>query len=75
MKKTFTALFQKRGKWYVGWVEEIPGVNTQGRTLRAARKNLQEALALILEANREIHPPKNSGAAALRESISIEAAS
>ena len=50
----FTAVYLKRGKWYVGSVEEIPGVNTQGRTLTEAKKNLREALTLVLEANREL---------------------
>lgn len=49
MKREFTAVFEKRGKWYVAYVEEIPGVNTQGRTLKEARANLKEALNLILE--------------------------
>ena len=53
-KREFTAIYQKRGKWYVAWVEEIPGVNTQGRTKREARGNLREALELILEANRQL---------------------
>jgi len=52
MKGEFTAVFEKRGRWYIGYVEEVPGVNTQGRTLKEARKNLKEALTLILEANR-----------------------
>lgn len=52
MQKQFTAVYQKRGKWYLGWVEEIPGVNTQGRTLREVKENLREALSLILEVNR-----------------------
>ncbi len=51
MKREFTAVFQKRDKWYVAYVEEIPGVNTQGRTLKEARANLKEALQLIIEAN------------------------
>ncbi len=50
----FTAVYMKRGKWYVGYVEEIPGVNTQGLTLTEAKKNLKEALVLVLEANREL---------------------
>lgn len=54
MKGEFTAVYAKRGKWYTAWVEEIPGVNTQGRTLKEARENLKEALHLILEANREL---------------------
>ena len=54
MKGEFTAVYEKRGKWYVAYIEEIPGVNTQGRTLNEARTNLKEALKLILEANREL---------------------
>ena len=42
------------GNWYIGYVEELPGVNTQGKTLKAVRKNLKEALCLIIEANREL---------------------
>ena len=51
MERQFTAIIEKRGKWYVATVEEVPGVNTQGRTLAEARRNLKEALQLILEAN------------------------
>ncbi|MBI5167255.1 MAG: type II toxin-antitoxin system HicB family antitoxin [candidate division NC10 bacterium] len=47
MKGEFTAVIEKRGRWYVGYVEEIPGVNTQGRTLKEVRENLKEALLLI----------------------------
>ena len=47
----FTAIYQKQGKWYLGWVEEIPGVNTQGKTLAETKLNLKEALGLILEVN------------------------
>jgi predicted RNase H-like HicB family nuclease len=50
----FTAVFQRSGKWWAGYVEELPGVNTQGTTLDEARENLKEALALVLEANREL---------------------
>ncbi|OGG39688.1 hypothetical protein A3A21_00090 [Candidatus Jorgensenbacteria bacterium RIFCSPLOWO2_01_FULL_45_25b] len=52
MKRQFTALYKKQGKWYVGWIEEIPGVNTQGRTLQEAKLNLKEALNLVLETNK-----------------------
>lgn len=48
-KRNFTAVYKKSGKWYLGWIEEIPGVNTQGRTLREAKENLKEALLLIVE--------------------------
>lgn len=54
MEAKFTAVYEKRGKWYVAYIEEIPGVNTQGRTLPETKRNLKEALRLILEANREL---------------------
>lgn len=50
----FTAVYIKQGKWYVAYVEEIPGVNTQGRTLSEAKKNLKDALVMVLEANRDL---------------------
>jgi predicted RNase H-like HicB family nuclease len=49
----FTAVYRKSGKWWAAYVEEVPGVNTQGATLPEARANLKEALALVLETNRE----------------------
>jgi predicted RNase H-like HicB family nuclease len=49
-----TPVIEKRGKWYVAYVEEIPGVNTQGCTLAEARRNLKEAPTLVLEANRAL---------------------
>ena len=57
MQREFTAVIQKRHRWYVAYVEEIPGVNTQGRTLAEARRNLKEALRLILETNRQLAGP------------------
>jgi len=54
MKRQFTSVIEKRGKWYIGFVEEIPGVNTQGKTLSEVRRNLKEALTLVIEANREL---------------------
>lgn len=66
----FTAVYLKRGKWYVGYVEEIPGVNTQGRTLTEAKRNLKEALVMVLEANRAIAHRTHSRRA-IEEPISI----
>ncbi len=54
-KNSFTALYKKTGKWYSAWVEEIPGVNTQGKTLKEARENLKDALQLVLESNRLVN--------------------
>ena len=54
MKREFTAIYKKSGKWFLAWIEEIPGVNTQGRTLKEAKENLREALYLILETNKNL---------------------
>jgi predicted RNase H-like HicB family nuclease len=50
----FTAVYHKSGDWWAAYVEEVPGVNTQGATLDEARENLRDALAMVLEANREL---------------------
>jgi predicted RNase H-like HicB family nuclease len=51
-KLQLTAVFQKIPEGYIAFVEELLGANTQGATLEEARKNLKEAVALVLEANR-----------------------
>ena len=51
MENGFTAVFEQVGEWWIGYVEELPGANTQGRTLEETRENLKEAAQLILEAN------------------------
>ena len=66
----FTAVYIKSGKWYVGYVEEIPGVNTQGKTLTAAKKNLREALEMVLQANRDL-AHRSHGKSAIEEPIAI----
>ncbi len=50
----FTAVYQKVPEGYIGFVEELPGANTQGATLEETRRNLAEAIELVLEANREL---------------------
>lgn len=50
----FTAVFRKVPEGYIAFVEELPGANTQAATLCEARKNLKEAVALVLEANRTL---------------------
>lgn len=50
----FTAVYVKRRKGYVAFVEEIPGVNTQGKTLAEAKANLKDALIMVLQANKEL---------------------
>jgi predicted RNase H-like HicB family nuclease len=70
MEREFTAVIEKKGRWYVGTVEEIPGVNTQGRTLSEVRRNLREAIQLILEANRSLLA-KERDSHAKREPITV----
>lgn len=74
MRGEFTAVYERRGKWYVAYLEEIPGVNTQGRTLKEARENLKDALKLILEANRELTRRNVSGEEIIKEPILVELA-
>jgi predicted RNase H-like HicB family nuclease len=52
MQNEFTAVFRKVPEGYIGFVEELPGANTQGDTLEEARANLEEAVRLVLETNR-----------------------
>jgi len=72
MKGEFTAVYEKRGNWYVAYIEEIPGVNTQGRTLKEAKTNLKEAFKLILEANRELSLRSIVAEEKIKEPIFIE---
>jgi len=51
---TFTAVFMLVPEGYIGFIEEIPGANSQGETLDEVRENLREAVQLVLEANREL---------------------
>ena len=53
MPAKYTAVIQKNGKWWIGWVEEIPGVNSQGKTRQELLDNLRDALEEMLEMNRE----------------------
>ena len=71
MARQFTAIYKKRGGWYLGWVEEIPGVNTQGKTLKEVKEKLKEALLLILETNRKLNKKEISKGRVIREPLSI----
>ncbi len=62
-----TAVFRKVPEGYVGFVEELPGANTQAATLDAARDNLAEAVALVLGANRELAEESLGEAEVIRE--------
>ena len=49
-----TAVYVQVPEGYIGFVEELPGANTQGATLSEARENLKEAVQMVLDANREL---------------------
>lgn len=53
MKQNYTAVVQRDGGWWIGWVEEVPGVNSQGATREELLENLRDALKEALEMNRE----------------------
>ena len=53
MNNTFTAVLKEDGRWWIGWIEEIPGVNCQERTREALVESLRVTLLEALELNRE----------------------
>jgi predicted RNase H-like HicB family nuclease len=66
-----TAVFRKVPEGYIGFVEELPGANTQAATLDAARQSLKEAVALVLEANRTLAEESLKGQKVIREPLLI----
>lgn len=69
--REFTAVYKKDRRWYLGWVEEIPGVNTQGKTLKETKENLKDALLLILETNKILSTIENNEEKIIREPFAI----
>lgn len=53
MENKYTAIIKKDGDWWIGWIEEIKGVNAQESTKEELIESLKEALRDILELNRE----------------------
>ena len=68
----FTAVFRKVPEGYIAFVEELPGANTQAATLDQARKNLKEAVTLVLEANRTLAEQSLKGQKVIREPLLIQ---
>ncbi len=68
-----TAVFRKVPEGYIGFVEELPGANTQGATLEEARENLAEAVELVLGANRTLAEEAIAGQEVIREPLIISA--
>jgi predicted RNase H-like HicB family nuclease len=73
METRFTAVYEQVTGGWIGYVEELPGANTQGETLEEARDNLREAVQLILEANRDLSRREAEGRTVIREPIAVSA--
>ena len=67
----FTAIFQRVPEGYIAFVEELPGANTQAATLEEARSNLNEAVQLVLEANRSLAEESLRGQDFIREPLRL----
>ncbi len=65
----FTAVYERDGDWWIGYVEELPGANAQSETLEECRESLREAVELVLEANRELTRREFEGRDVVREPI------
>lgn len=53
MKNEYTAVIKQDGDWWIGWIEEIPGVNCQEKTYEALKETLEITLKEALEFNRQ----------------------
>jgi predicted RNase H-like HicB family nuclease len=73
MKLQLTAVFEQVPNGYIGYVEELPGANTQADTLEEARENLAEAVELVLEANRALAEERLIDRDVIREPLRITA--
>ena len=73
-QREFTAVFKKVAEGYVGFVEELPGANTQGSTLEEARTNLREAVQLVIEANKALIEEEVGKTGVVREPLRLPAA-
>jgi predicted RNase H-like HicB family nuclease len=62
-----TAVFREVAEGYIGFIEELPGANVQGATLDEARSNLDEAVSMVLAANRMLAQASIEGQRVIRE--------
>ncbi|MEW5724714.1 MAG: type II toxin-antitoxin system HicB family antitoxin [Thermodesulfobacteriota bacterium] len=53
MRNEYTAVVKQEGDWWVGWIEEVPGVNCQERTYEELKETLEVTLREALEFNRQ----------------------
>ena len=67
----YTAIYKKMRAGYAAWIEEIPGVNTQGTSKSEARLNLEDALKEFVAARRSITKKEQAKGGLTRERLSI----
>jgi predicted RNase H-like HicB family nuclease len=71
MERTYNAVYLKVPEGYVGFIEELPGVSTQGADLDEARRNLHDAAETVLEANRALTLIGTDGEEVIREPLAV----
>jgi predicted RNase H-like HicB family nuclease len=71
VERTFEATIEKRDKWYIGWVDAIPGAFSQGRTIREVQENLKEAVQLILQSQCDLKE-QGAGEKILKRKIQVQ---
>ena len=75
MELTFSAVYEEvpesEGGGYVAYTEELPGAISEGDTLEEARKNLRDAIELLLETNRVLASQSSRGKTVAREKITV----
>ena len=69
--RKYTAVFEQKADCWIGWIEELPGANTQGATLEEARDNLKEAVRLVLDANRQLAVDHSTKRAVVKEEMLV----
>ena len=74
MNLRLTKVFQRVPDGFIAFVEELPGANTQGDTLDEAKSNLDEAITLVMDANRALAEELIAGQEVIREAVSLSAA-
>jgi predicted RNase H-like HicB family nuclease len=67
----FTAVYLKSAGGYVGFVEELPGVNSHGRTLEEARATLEKLVAVVFDEERRGAEELIHGREVVRESFCV----
>ena len=71
MEQIFEATIERRDKWYIGWVDAVPGAFSQGRNVKEVEENLKEAVQLILESQQNLKD-KGTGGEVLKKKIQVQ---